>query len=172
LKELEQAYPRKGWRVHFIVPAAVSDVGGQNVTLWTSGNLRHSTGVSIVFNISNRTHKAKVVPTLDASAWLMKHVKNRSVPKHDHAQPFVLAKFDIEGSEYQVLSKLMQEQLLCSDIIQKVYVEWQPWARDAEAQSKVKTELSRQSRCLPIANTKVLELGHETYALDRQPLPW
>jgi len=176
LREIEQSYKHKGWRVDFFVPKVVSNVGDETVTLWTNGLQHNSWGASTRKNIGIHAAEgqaANKVPTLDLTEWVLNTVKPRSLPTMG-ATPYVLAKFDIEGSEYEVLPRLMKHGALCAPVIQKAFIEFhQSFLKgpDKQKHDDVYKQVMDKGRCGNIPTTEVTELDDETFNMDGKPLP-
>jgi len=172
LKAVQESYVRQGWRVHFFVPMAVDTANG-TATMWTNGLLHNSWGASVFKRKSiregNATQKAVSIPKLDMAAWISKHVKGRSIPKN-HTRPYVLAKFDIEGSEYPVLTQLANYQIVCANVIQEIFLEWHPFS-DKDTVIATLRAMQQPNRCAPFAQTALLNVDDESYGNDGKPLP-
>jgi len=169
LKEIQESYTRQGWRVYFWVPMAVANATGE-ITFWTNGLGHKSWGASITqLTLKGRETQSNVtVPQVDIAAWISKYVRGRVIPKH--TRPYVLAKFDIEGSEYPVLPHLAKARLFCADVIHEAYIEWHEFIV-GKATAAATHAAMRQNECFPAANTAILRVTDESYNNDGKPLP-
>lgn len=88
-----------------------------------------------------------------------------------------MMKMDIEGSEYQVLQKMLSMDLLCSGMLDNMTIEWhrwffsnttQPTLADFDALVERVTRRRAQPGCTP---THIVELDDESYFDDGRPLP-
>jgi len=113
LQSLEADYKKKGWRVHFFVPVAVSAKSEGNVTFHS----KRKWGGSVAFS----------VPTFSLADFIETHIKPRALVARAKAQkpPAVVMNMDIEGSEYSVLPELVRRRLLCADVVNEAIIKWQ-----------------------------------------------
>ena len=82
---------------------------------------------SLFTNMSARREKKSTVPCIDLSKWIMDNFD-----KND----FIVLKMDIEGGEYEVLSKMMEDKSL--DYVNVLYMEWHAKRRpDLEEEYKL-----------------------------------
>jgi len=88
-----------------------------------------------------------------------------------HTRPYVLAKCDIEGSEYPVLTQLVNYRINCADVIQEMFLEWHARFSDAKTVAATLSAMQQPSRCSPFAPTALLEIDDESYEYDGMPLP-
>lgn len=116
LKDLSEAYEKKGWHTHFYPLAAWKGDGFMafNRTAKHKGAEDAADAGAHLAMKSNQWPGEKdiMVRTANLSAFV------RSLPA-----PVNLAVMDIEGAEYEVLAQLMQSSTLCQNLIQKTLVE-------------------------------------------------
>lgn len=180
LKRLEDCYQNMGWRVHFF-PAAAGAVDG-NVSFYSDDNPNYEEWAASIFDHSNKDH-VSVVPMYDLARFL-KAIRARRLPKDtplvsvagqpQHAE-YSFMKLDIEGSEFSVLSHMLAEGVLCTDMVAEINVEWHTRLVDQAKVSayddfrlylpflKWKTQTCK--------TTAVVDFDDETYLHDGMPFP-
>lgn len=108
------------------------------------------------------------VPAVDFSAFLKK-LKDANIAGKK------LMKMDIEGSEFTVVPKLMEEKLLCKGVVDEMTIEWHNWkASDMDTAENNMTIWAAEHgvSCPPLMQaTTCIELDDESYLWDGMPLP-
>jgi len=107
LKGLEKAYQKHGWNAHFFVPRAVSNVDNENIIFYVDDIPQYSDWGASVSKRQASNSSAKygkkpyevTVQTFDISKFIRSTVLSSAKSK-------VVAKMDIEGSEYIVLPSM------------------------------------------------------------------
>jgi hypothetical protein len=163
LRTIQDAYKAQQWRVTFVAPRIVSDVDDQNVTFYVDSNkVYNEWGSSITPWRGTDNMTAVTVKTLDFASWFEKEI----VPANPKV---VLAKMDIEGSEYLVLPRLIGKNFLCKHIWNAAQIEWH---KGMNPTTKSRFDLEHDvmgQKCLH--KTKFERMDDETYVLDGAPLP-
>eukprot|EP00929_Paragymnodinium_shiwhaense_P024398 TRINITY_DN15020_c1_g1_i1.p1 TRINITY_DN15020_c1_g1~~TRINITY_DN15020_c1_g1_i1.p1 ORF type:complete len:298 (+),score=49.87 TRINITY_DN15020_c1_g1_i1:82-975(+) len=168
LQGIEDAYARKGWRVQFFAPVAVSDHDGSVEFAINDLGLNDDWGAGVVKTADNAT--TIQVQAQDFAAFVQE-IKRAAVPG------FKLVKMDIESSEYIVVPELLEQELLCQPVLDVVTIEWHgrrflPDGVDKASASDIENSVMQPSRrCLPEAETKFLKFDDESYVDDGMPLP-
>lgn len=109
-----------------------------NEALWTISSTLHRENRYVI-----NKHLNIEVPCIDFSRWLLERFS-----PNDH----IILKLDIEGSEYEVLNKMIVDNSI--GLINKLYIEWHPTLRKLEpsankVQERLLAELeSRNIKCL------------------------
>jgi FkbM family methyltransferase len=187
LHALEEAYQEKGLRARWF-NLAVSDSAG-NLTFYReplgeqlSGELasNSSTGSALAM----RGMLPTTVPTIDFYQFMQDNIVNRQIP--DKSVPAtVVMKMDIEGAEFKVLPRLLQQGLMCKGHgIDAMTLEWHEgrdpvtyaWGHDGisgpgvgpKAIALHKQVSSQVGGCQP---TDILDIDDEIDAFDQLPLP-
>ena len=98
LKEIENCYASRGWRVKFFTETAASDVNGNTTMRLAQGqDSEHNWGASIVPKLFERNSPWQTtVATIDLASWLIEHVHKRRIPDGD-LPPTVMAKLVSDG---------------------------------------------------------------------------
>lgn len=93
LKEIEDCYTSRGWRVKFFTETAASDVNGNTTMRLAQGqDSEHNWGASIVPKLfENNSPWQTIVSTVDLASWLIEHIYKRRIPA-GNLQPTVMAK--------------------------------------------------------------------------------
>lgn len=176
--ELQQVYGKLGWRYHF-EPVALSDVEG-NLIFYHQDN-----GKMNEWGFSTHAYEKEVpwagqegktnetVPSIRFAKWMEENIQNRIIPEEpnnkDALPPTVVMKFDIEGSEYEVVFDLLFSGLLC-DIVDYTFGELHPWTTRKKLMEEVIKVFNEQKdgNC----KTKRIDLfDDESYIMDGIPLP-
>lgn len=163
LRTVQGAYKAQGWRAEFVAPRIVSDVEDRNITFYVD----HAEGVnewgSSITPWQGTGNMAEVtVKTLDFASWFEKEILPAS-PK------VVLAKMDIEGSEYLVLPRLAKKNLLCESVWDAANIEWHPNMNPTSTDyAGFASDMNAQTCAV---KTKFKDIDDETYLHDGQPLP-
>jgi len=117
LREIEKAYKRRGWNVHFYPFAAWSAEGemGFSVTGKRGDNeLDAAFGAHLDYLQAGSDY---TVRTVDLSAFVA------SLPTNT----VKLMKLDIEGAEYETLASMMQKSALCTNVVEEALIEVHAW---------------------------------------------
>jgi len=182
LRELEAAYVARGWRVKFFVPRAVTDSEGDNVTFYTNAKESdHNWGGSMTYESRIRgqpASRAFNVTSLDLATFLEQEVMTRVLFPGVTTDRAVMMKMDIEGSEFAVLPKLLQRNLLCAGVVDALTVEWHARYHKSGVRSvgaaairDLAVQLDNRTRCRPRRVAEWFKIDDESYHLDSQPLP-
>ena len=110
----ESSYRRMGWRYHYL-PFGLSDEDG-NLTFYRNpvlncGGHCEEWGFSIVAASASNESEAVVVNVLNLSSWVQRNILKRKIPfrnSFNSLSPSLVMKMDIEGSEYKVLTSLLE----------------------------------------------------------------
>jgi len=189
LHSLEQAYAELGWRLTILPFAAWladTDLKFYDQDYHQFGVDGRAPDISADRGSSAVRHNDAVgyhlVKAIDLSAWVAEHVHKRTVPPPkypDDPPPAVLMKMDIEGSEFEVLPKMLYTGALCN--ITAGFVEWHGYIDSAFCEPNC---ASRQA--LDVLFARAQEMGcswkiygtsnatrytDEVYGLDGVPLP-
>lgn len=176
LREIEKAYKRRGWHVHFYPFAAWSSEGEMG------------------FNISGKRDAKKAdaafgahleqTPTVGSSDYTVRTVDLSSFVASLPANTVKIMKMDIEGAEYETLNSMLQKSALCTNDIEKALIEVHAWGKITDWVSGSGGELiqgvhprsfeaieQRMDGLLSSGAcggkvTEVLELDDESYAND------
>ena len=180
LHQLARCYKSRGWRTQFL-HHAVSNVDGEVLTFRGGGDNSSTDSASslqgshALLAALNNNHTVDV-RTVDLQRWLEKHIFHRRLPDGfgdgaGQIAPVVLAKMDIEGSEYRVLPRLVLHSSLCAGKIDYVNIEEHFWLgfkvppsyqfRGQGMSVKLAQELLKlDPNCRP---TQILAMDDETY---------
>ena len=167
LTRLQNCYNRIGWRTTFFTETLF---GTENVTraFYSDLDNAHVEWGSSIFD-HRQTGKPFMVNEMDANAFLDKYARPVSA-----RGGVVLAKMDIEGSEFFVLPHLLKHAALCQSVIRSIFIEWH--ARHvptsmrqpaADFQKAFSTHL-RAQHCNA---TNIIYFDDETFLHDPHPLP-
>ena len=114
LNNIERKYIAKGWKIHFF-PYAVS-VQNTFMTLYTDERYEVDVTANFYAKASKiRVKKKFTVRAISLSDFIQKKIKKIQIK---------LIKFDIEGSEYEVLTDLLLKGMLCKKKIKTIYMEF------------------------------------------------
>lgn len=118
-RKTQEAYTKMGWRYHYI-PYGVSHHDGQLIFYRNQdrgqGSENEEYGFATTLLGSPEAAVKITVNVLDLSAWLEKHVFNRTIPPRNSYEPpvpIVAMKMDVEGSEYRTLYHMDQQGTAC-----------------------------------------------------------
>ncbi|XP_052784275.1 uncharacterized protein LOC128220063 [Mya arenaria] len=160
LKYIENAYRRKGFRVTFY-NNAVSNEQDKNVTIYSETNFDIDWGAGILdAAIVDKINMTRYeVPTVDIVKFINKEIQ----PLNPKA---VLVKMDIEGSEYTVLPHMLENNVLCKNVLTSMVVEMHEWAKE-QMKSELDLNILRQrmstQNCAP---TEIVPVDDESYNND------
>jgi len=162
LRRIQDAYKAENWRVEFIVPRIVSDVDDRDVTFYIDNNEDAESWGSSVTNAGGNKHPV-TVKTLDFVSWFEKEI----LP----ARPkVVVAKMDIEGSEYVVIPRLVEKELLCERALTVAGIEWHK--QKYNPTNKRRGQLEREVAAQKCTNkTRMSMFDDESFLHDGVPLP-
>jgi hypothetical protein len=132
LYKLQEAYERQGWRLTVLPVAA----GISNTQLTFYSNAKHpkpwDAGLDLGFGIAGFVNSSSfadsipvIVDAIDFASWVNIQIHQRRVPPAlmpNDPPDAVLMKMDIEGSEYEVLGKMLTSGALCN--ITAGSIEW------------------------------------------------
>jgi len=176
LKNLEEAYQKHGWNVHFY-PFAAYNVEGKmsfNKTTQRPSEVDQSTAAGAHLSMKQETAEGSLeVRTVNAAEFL------NSMPEGS----VKLVVMDIEGAEYETLAQMMQENVLCANVVNRLLVETHGWGdvthwggpesftgdthpRSFQAVVQRMEQLKGVDWCKPGELSKVEEFDDATYAED------
>jgi len=120
LKLLEDAYVKHGWNVHFY-PFAAYNVEGMmtfNKTTQRPSEMDANTDAGAHLSMRQEVGDASnQVRTVNAAAFI------NSLPEGS----VKLMVMDIEGAEYETLAQMMQENVLCTNTVERLLIETHGW---------------------------------------------
>jgi FkbM family methyltransferase len=159
LAQVEAAYLKRGWHVHFYRMAAWSK-NGQMVFKGAGEEPSHKD-----WGARLEMHAARYeveVPTVDIAAFV------RSLP----ANSVKLMKMDIEGAEYECISHMIWTSTLCASVINSTFVEAHAWGNVGNwapqyerSFDSIAEAVRHETKCTgPV--TKVINLDDESYLHD------
>ena len=128
LRAMEECYLARGHRVKVFVPNAVTD--NEEESLYFEGKIRGVLWTAGTVVSKNRMMKAKLpgynyteIKGVDIAAFINQHIKDR---EYDRANGVgtVVAKMDIEGSEYKVLPRMERLGVLCMGVVDLITTEF------------------------------------------------
>lgn len=167
LTRLQNCYTRIGWRTLFLTETLFGTENGTRAFYSDLDNAHVEWGSSIFDH--RQTGKPFTVKEIDANAFLNNYAKPVSA-----RGGVVVAKMDIEGSEFSVLPHLLKHAALCQSVIRTMFIEWhvrhvpslmrQP---SADFQKALSTHL-RAQHCNA---TNTIYFDDETFLFDPNPLP-
>ena len=115
LKKLEKKYNEQGWKVHFF-PYAISDEDKQ-ILFYTKNDSKETEdwGASLFDVKKEKDLHPYVIKSISLSKFLNKYFKGKQIK---------LMKMDIEGAEFEVLTDLLFQKLLCKNVIKAIMIEF------------------------------------------------
>jgi len=167
LEQMEAAYKKLGWHVHFYHFAAwKEDVMMEfNITDdpahsdWGAGLVLLQDAQDTAVNMNKwRMHSVRAI---EFSAFL------QSLP----AQSVKVMKMDIEGSEYETLARMLEQKQLCKKTLPLILIEAHSFGPPLKlwtlprGKEAIINRIS-QEKCPSDVNTKVSSLDDESYLLD------
>jgi len=166
LQEVEKAYAAKGWRAKWFATTAVGNAAGDS-TFWLNDKAGQNSNWSFsVIKMADDSHPIKV-PVVDLSEFMQYLTA--------HASPgYKLMKMDIEGGEFVVLPKLLENHLLCTNGLDKLTIEWHEYhlAEDQRpAAAKTRLQVESPAKCGGQPSTIVSDFDDESFLNDGMPLP-
>lgn len=177
---IQKAYARQGWR-YVYMPAGVSNasgslnfyanpdvVGGKKNEFWGFGTTRRHTE-------NNPPIPVKVI---DFASWFKFHILGRCLPADQKAAsqlvdarpPKIMIKMDVEGQEFNVISKMLRDGLACK--IDRMIMELHSKfvkeipAHDVGPWFKSLNHILNVDGCRPF-----ISFDEEAYLHDGAPLP-
>lgn len=184
LNDIEKSYTDMKWRVKFLSVAVWSDdrktIPFQRVrgsSDWAShvaddliSNSTANSERTEIHTQHNSTATSTEVPALNLPSFIQRVLQSRV------GDGKVLMKMDIEGSEFQILPRMLEEGLLCTGKIDYFFAEWHERflsANELPAGTALKDKVlqGQASMCSKVAATKAVEFDDESYLWDGQPLP-
>ena len=128
LRAMDECYLDRGHRLKVFVPNAVSDDGGGS--LYFEGKVRGklwTAGMVVSKNRMTKAPKAEYNYTeiigVDIASFINQHVKDREYDRGGGLGK-VVAKLDVEGSEYKVLPHMEGQGVLCEGIVDLITTEF------------------------------------------------
>eukprot|EP00747_Dinoflagellata_sp_TGD_P221249 gnl/TRDRNA2_/TRDRNA2_93104_c0_seq2.p1 gnl/TRDRNA2_/TRDRNA2_93104_c0~~gnl/TRDRNA2_/TRDRNA2_93104_c0_seq2.p1 ORF type:complete len:331 (+),score=43.27 gnl/TRDRNA2_/TRDRNA2_93104_c0_seq2:1-993(+) len=176
LKAVEEFSRRHEWHVQFLVPRVVHDVEGENITFWiddtypidiassisrTQANLSHSK-----YGNTSRAIREVTVASLDIAAFINHTILSTR-------KKTVVAKMDIEGSEYIVIPKMLEQGLLCKGNIDALIVTWhrtRPEGYESSNVTDLRKKIVQGASCGNGRPTDIFEMEDESYQFDGVPM--
>jgi len=167
LTALEQTYQTMGWPMVIFTRTGVATMDGTlNINRDNSTQFELGAGM---FHSSNRK---EIVVALDLSHFLLKIYKLWEGVNHDRQSSRIVAKMDIEGSEFSILPHMLQMGSLC--LINEIAIEYHEIytgnycsLTNKEAHKAIKW-MTTGSKC---DNFTVISLDDESYRFSNFPLP-
>merc|ERR1719329_576018 len=176
LKKLEEAYQKHGWNVHFYPFAAYNTEGKMsfNKTTQRPSEVDQTTAAGAHLSMKQEVGEGSLeVRTVNAAEFI------NSLPDGS----VKLMVMDIEGAEYETLAQMMQENVLCSNVVNRLLVETHGWGdvthwggpesfagdvhpRSFQAVVQRMEQLKGVDWCKPGELSKVEEFDDATYAED------
>ena len=173
LRELAERYTLLGFRTTYIFSAVGTRNGTSTLAVPQSNiveggaQLWQPSGTPAQEAVHPQPYRNHTVPVIDLAEFLVRHILERKVPLGLGAGGVqgghVLAKVDIEGSEYDVFLRLLEKQHALRSV-DKFIIEWH------ELRNEEDGRLRAVRRRLEKAATSCF-LDDETYRLDPWPLP-
>jgi len=176
LKKLEEAYSKHGWNVHFYPFAAYNTEGKMsfNKTTQRPSDMDQTTAAGAHLSMKQEVGEGSMeVRTVNAAEFL------NSLPEGS----VKLMVMDIEGAEYETLAQMMQENVLCANVVNRLLVETHGWGdvthwggpdsfagdvhpRSFQAVVQRMEQLKGVDWCKPGELSKVEEFDDASYAED------
>jgi FkbM family methyltransferase len=176
LKQLEEAYGKHGWNVHFYPFAAYNTEGKMsfNKTTQRPSEVDKNTAAGAHLSMKQEVGEGSLeVRTVNAAEFL------NSMPEGS----VKLVVMDIEGAEYETLAQMMQENVLCANVVNRLLVETHGWGdvthwggsesfagdvhpRSFQAVVQRMDQLKGVDWCKPGELSKVEEFDDASYAED------
>lgn len=161
LRELAQRYTARGWRTtYFVAGIGVADeLRPYSISL--DFNATTTNDMMFTGSLSRGDTKCdgSLVPVVDVAAFLETHVLPATSVEG------VLAKLDVEGSEYAVVKRVVERRLECAASVWAV--EWHEASPVPGVDARKKQDALRGARKC----TTILEVDDEAFAWDPFPLP-
>jgi FkbM family methyltransferase len=164
LKLVENCHRKLGWKTIFFSETAVSNKDGV-VDFYADAEPEHNEWGSSIFDHNKKNLKYSI-KSVDIASFIKKNLAVNFTRT-------VVAKMDIEGSEYIVLPHMLESEILCNETLAEIMIEWHPKMVPVEQKEIVqKSEnimhlLSKQT-CVV---TKVTNFDDESYLFDTKPFP-
>jgi hypothetical protein len=132
LRLMEQCYAARGLRLKVFVPSAVSDdrneslffekLRNDNDVMW-GGRVLSQRQMHTLKRDELEESKFTQVYGVDIALFVNQHIKNREYDR-SHGNGTVVAKMDIEGSEFYVLPHMERAGVLCKGVIDLISAEF------------------------------------------------
>jgi len=194
LHDLQKAYERQGWRLT-VLPVAAG-ISNTQLTFYSNPDpLDLGFGIAgfsnSTHNFGNHTFKLPdstpmIIDAIDFASWVNSHIHQRRVPPArlpNDPPEAVLMKMDIEGSEFDVLGKMVASGALCN--ISAGTIEWHDtlfpeWCDRPQTHCELKPSLlsliaaMRRYGCAFLTSDDILQgqlVDDEVYNFDGVPLP-
>ena len=156
LREIETNYSGKGWRVHFF-PFAVSDKN-EMATFYTEDNSTTKDWGASLFRNRKVNQTGYSVKSIRLAEFILTVLKGKQVK---------LVKMDLEGYEYNVLVDMLEQKVLCQNVIKAMFVEYhQPFPPGFRIAKMPAADLLEQIHAQACNVTTLLNIDDETYLLD------
>jgi len=195
LREVEAAYLKQGWKVHYYHFAAWKSESTMLFDRLPDDEHSDWNG-QLKFNqeaFAERAHDNVPVRAVDFNAFV-----NDVLQRASFGANVRLMKMDIEGAEYEVLQRMISQGSLCKDVMSVMTIEAHPWgdretwggdpcttldkccmsspvtweekteACAAEVAGRIQDQPACRDRGGP---TAILNVDDESYLFDGQPLP-
>jgi len=127
LKDLEKAYKRRGWNVHFYPFAAWNSDGdmGFNIT-GKRGDKQGGSAFGAHLEFAGKAG-AEEKKTRGSSDYTVRTVDLSSFVASLPSKTVKIMKMDIEGAEYETLASMLQRSALCTDVVEEALIEVHAW---------------------------------------------
>jgi FkbM family methyltransferase len=161
LKSIELNYTKKGWHVHFYPYAAWKTEGTMSFAGHKEDVGHASWGAHLDYNTRVATSSDTQVRTVDLAAFI------KSLPDHS----VKLMKLDIEGAEYETVSHMISEKVLCQTTVEKTFMEVHSWGeittwRDNRTYEAMQRHVNGTACNDNSSPTTLVLMDDETYTLD------
>lgn len=171
LRALQIAYRNAGWNVTVATETLVGDRDAVDVPFFDRGDVSHEHWGGSIFGETKHSQRS-LLRQIDIAAFIEQRVR-------EFGFPIALAKFDIEGSEFLVLPRLLERNLLCDNWLGTLTIEWHQTAVPPEQRAAAvefhdsfAARLARQKCGIGHRPTRVVDFDDETYLHDSPaPLP-
>ena len=113
----------------------------------------------------SREATLETVPSVDVAACVHANVHGRSIPgklHEDDPEPCVISKMDIEGSEYEVLGKMMLTGAVCNMTL--LTLEWHPALLCPACEQQTVERMLRHSLTAEGCTARVMLVDDESYS--------
>jgi hypothetical protein len=169
LKAVQTFYVARGFNVTFMTET-IAGVKDEMVQFYIDNEVKNEFWSSSIFDHSGNKRPV-TVHEIDV-AQLLSSI-SASIERRPSSK--IVAKFDIEGSEFLVLPHLVERNMLCKGILDEIAIEWHELSFPAEQRTQAShlhkqfSTLLAQQKCSN-GPTLVRDLDDETFLHDGQML--
>lgn len=168
LQNLESAYMRNGWKVHFYPYAASDKEGTVNFHLCDGiglGTCSHEVRSRLVktpmYSRKEKHVQVRPVRSINLTAFI------QSLP----ANTVRLMKLDVEGSEYPIVEQMASLNFMCKNIVGGAFIETHRAHGHKHDGARYIERLMQSQSCGSNPATSFIHMDDETYVDDGRPLP-